>query len=131
MGSYAADPTYFAAGWKRNGPLTAKKGVYRYGGGYPTQTWRSANYFSDVSVAVTQATPVPTTTSSTSPTSSTTSTTHDDDHHAHDAPRRPPVYTAAHLESLPGLLRRHANGPRYATTGVPVRRLVAGPDSHV
>ena len=51
-GSYAADPTYFAAGWKRTGPLVAKKGVYRYGAGFPTQSLANgdSHYFSDVTV---------------------------------------------------------------------------------
>ena len=131
MGGYAADPTYFAAGWKRSGPLTAKKGVYRYGGGYPTQTWRSANYFSDVSVAVTQATPLPTTTSS-----HVTNVEHhvdhhsDDDHHSyddHDSTR----YTAEHLLSLPGLVQQVCERPALRDVGVPVRSLVAGPDGRV
>ncbi|WP_433306519.1 N,N-dimethylformamidase beta subunit family domain-containing protein [Actinoplanes sp. CA-030573] len=57
VGRYAADNGYFASGGADNGPLHAlangvdgANGVYRYGsgGGYPTDTWQSSNYWVDV-----------------------------------------------------------------------------------
>ena len=109
-GGYAADPTYFSAGSKRSGPLVAKKGVYRYGGGFPSQIWRSANYFSDVSIAVTVETPPPTTTSTTTTTPGTTSTTT-----TATTTTTPPNTTYPVLASY----NRFANGPRYATSEFP------------
>jgi hypothetical protein len=56
VGRYAGDTGYFTAGVD-NGPLHALRngvdganGVYRYGtgGGFPTNTWESANYWVDV-----------------------------------------------------------------------------------
>lgn len=53
-GGYAADAAYFAAGSYTNGPLTALgngNGLYRYGGGFPTETFDNTNYWVDVSFA--------------------------------------------------------------------------------
>ncbi|WP_250002920.1 N,N-dimethylformamidase beta subunit family domain-containing protein [Actinoplanes sp. M2I2] len=54
-GRYAADPTYFAARGYDNAPLHAPRdgadganGVYRFGPGFPTLAWESANYWVDV-----------------------------------------------------------------------------------
>jgi hypothetical protein len=56
-GRYAADEGYFAASGVDRSPLHAladgqdgPNGVYRYGsgGGFPTQSWRSSNYWVDV-----------------------------------------------------------------------------------
>ena len=56
VGRYAVNSNYFATG-VTNGPLYALSnsesggnGVYRYGtgGGFPNQTWQSANYWVDV-----------------------------------------------------------------------------------
>jgi len=56
-GRYAGDSGYFAAGGIDNGPLHAladgvdgANGVYRYGsgGGFPSNTWQSTNYWVDV-----------------------------------------------------------------------------------
>ncbi|MGV8978112.1 MAG: DUF4082 domain-containing protein [Cellulomonas sp.] len=49
-GGYAATSAYFATD-RTVGPLTvpaAGNGRYRYGGGFPTDTWQSTNYFVDV-----------------------------------------------------------------------------------
>lgn len=57
VGRYAADSGYFAGSGVDNGPLHALKdgtdganGLYRYGagGGFPTDTWQSSNYWVDV-----------------------------------------------------------------------------------
>ncbi|MFG1994408.1 N,N-dimethylformamidase beta subunit family domain-containing protein [Actinoplanes sp. NPDC048988] len=57
VGRYAADTGYFANNGADNGPLHAlangvdgANGLYRYGtgGGFPTNTWQSANYWVDV-----------------------------------------------------------------------------------
>ncbi|MFD2077536.1 DUF4082 domain-containing protein [Actinopolymorpha cephalotaxi] len=57
VGRYSSDSGYFAAGNKVQAPLTALQdgsdggnGVYRYGagGGFPTSTYRSTNYWVDV-----------------------------------------------------------------------------------
>src|SRR6185295_13462197 len=57
VGRYAGDSGYFAATGVDNGPLHALRdgtdggnGVYRYGtgGGFPTNTWQSSNYWVDV-----------------------------------------------------------------------------------
>src|SRR5664280_2738080 len=46
-GHYADDQSF---PWPRvSGPLTGIKGVYLYGGGYPTKTWNNSNYWVDVS----------------------------------------------------------------------------------
>jgi hypothetical protein len=56
-GRYAGDHGYFATGGVDNGPLHALRdgadggnGVYRYGagGGFPSNTWESSNYWVDV-----------------------------------------------------------------------------------
>jgi len=54
-GRYAADAGAFAGRGVDNGPLHAladgldgPNGVYRYGGGFPTDTWQSTNYWVDV-----------------------------------------------------------------------------------
>ena len=52
VGRYSVDTGYFAAAYG-NGPLSTLKdsGVYSYGsGGFPTNTWQSANYWIDVLV---------------------------------------------------------------------------------
>jgi len=57
VGRYAGDTGYFAASGVDNGPLHALRdgadganGLYRYGtgGGFPTGTWQSSNYWVDV-----------------------------------------------------------------------------------
>ncbi|WP_433380437.1 N,N-dimethylformamidase beta subunit family domain-containing protein [Actinoplanes sp. CA-142083] len=57
VGRYAGDTNYFANNGVDNGPLHALQdgadganGLYRYGagGGFPTDTWQSANYWVDV-----------------------------------------------------------------------------------
>ncbi len=58
-GSYAATTGFFEGGWTR-GPLAAdgsRAGVYAYGGGFPTLSFRSSNYFVDVAFEPTDATP--------------------------------------------------------------------------
>jgi hypothetical protein len=54
-GHYAGDTSYFATQGVDNAPLHALKdgadgtnGVYRYGTGFPTVSWESANYWVDV-----------------------------------------------------------------------------------
>lgn len=54
-GRYAGDSGYFATSGVDNAPLHAladgqggPNGVYRYGGGFPTDSWRSSNYWVDV-----------------------------------------------------------------------------------
>jgi hypothetical protein len=54
-GRYAGDPGYFATSGVDSGPLHALRdgldganGVYRFGSGFPTQAWQSANYWVDV-----------------------------------------------------------------------------------
>ncbi|MEU4695236.1 N,N-dimethylformamidase beta subunit family domain-containing protein [Actinoplanes sp. NPDC023714] len=54
-GHYAGDTGYFATRGADNAPLHALRdgadgvnGVYRYGAGFPTQSWESANYYVDV-----------------------------------------------------------------------------------
>jgi Domain of unknown function (DUF4082) len=56
-GKYAADRDFFGSGDRVRGPLVAlggtpgrPNGLYLYGarGGFPTQTWESANYYVDV-----------------------------------------------------------------------------------
>ena len=68
-GRYAVSENYFATSGVNSGPLRALangqdggNGVYRYqtGGGYPTQTYRSSNYWVDVLFTTAVAsTPVP------------------------------------------------------------------------
>ncbi|WP_185972606.1 DUF4082 domain-containing protein, partial [Georgenia yuyongxinii] len=60
QGGYAATPEYFAGGPRTVGPLEAgvDNGRYRYGGGFPTGTYRSANYFVDVAFTPGEPTPV-------------------------------------------------------------------------
>jgi hypothetical protein len=49
QGRYADDVEVFADGKSvKNGPLKATGGVYTYGDGFPTQTWRSSAYYIDV-----------------------------------------------------------------------------------
>jgi Domain of unknown function (DUF4082)/Bacterial Ig-like domain/Bacterial Ig domain len=58
-GGYAATVGFFGGGWTR-GPLAAdgtRAGVYAYGGGFPTLSWQSSNYFVDVAFEPTDATP--------------------------------------------------------------------------
>ncbi|WP_309238604.1 N,N-dimethylformamidase beta subunit family domain-containing protein [Actinoplanes aureus] len=54
-GHYAGDPNYFLTQGVDNAPLHALRdgvdgvnGVYRFGSGFPTQSWESANYYVDV-----------------------------------------------------------------------------------
>ncbi|MEV6493045.1 N,N-dimethylformamidase beta subunit family domain-containing protein [Actinoplanes sp. NPDC051633] len=54
-GHYAGDPGYFASAGVDSGPLHALRdgvdgvnGVYRFGTGFPTLAWQSANYWVDV-----------------------------------------------------------------------------------
>ena len=54
-GRYAIDESYFATTGVVNGPLSALRngesggnGVYLYGGGFPSNTWGSSNYWVDV-----------------------------------------------------------------------------------
>ncbi len=56
-GGYASDTGYFAGGGVTNGPLRALQdgenggnGLYRYGdgGGFPSQSWQSSNYWVDI-----------------------------------------------------------------------------------
>ncbi|MFC3736266.1 N,N-dimethylformamidase beta subunit family domain-containing protein [Paractinoplanes deccanensis] len=54
-GHYAGDTNYFASQRYSNAPLHALRdgedgvnGVYRYGSGFPTVAWQSANYYVDV-----------------------------------------------------------------------------------
>ena len=54
-GRYAGDPGYFATAGVDSGPLHALRdgldgpnGVYRFGSGFPTLAWQSANYWVDV-----------------------------------------------------------------------------------
>jgi methionine-rich copper-binding protein CopC len=54
-GHYAGDAGYFATRGVDTGPLHAladgqdgPNGVYRYGGGFPTDSWQSSNYWVDV-----------------------------------------------------------------------------------
>ena len=76
-GHYAGDNNYFTSGSPyKSGSLTATTGVYRYGSGYPTSTYRGSNYYADVEfVAGTtvSSTPTPTRTMPT-PTPSVTPT---------------------------------------------------------
>jgi hypothetical protein len=48
-GHYAADGSFFTSPWS-NGPLTApgsNNGLFKYGGGFPTDTWQATNYWVD------------------------------------------------------------------------------------
>jgi probable HAF family extracellular repeat protein len=57
---YAYDHYYFAEHAETNGPLTATAGVYAYGqGGFPTETYRSSNYWVDVMFAPSTPPPTP------------------------------------------------------------------------
>ncbi|WP_305784517.1 DUF4082 domain-containing protein [Symbioplanes lichenis] len=49
-GRYASDEGAFATAGVDNAPLHALQdgGVYRYGGGFPAETWQSSNYWVDV-----------------------------------------------------------------------------------
>jgi hypothetical protein len=54
-GHYAGDPGFFATQGADNAPLHALRdgadgtnGVYRFGTGFPTESWQSANYWVDV-----------------------------------------------------------------------------------
>ena len=69
-GRYASDTGW---NWPRvSGDLTGTAGVYRYGGGYPTQVWQASNYYVDVVFSPTNA---PSSTSSGLSTSSTSAST--------------------------------------------------------
>lgn len=66
-GGYSASSEFFGEDWTA-GPLTAPgeaNGVFRYGGGFPTGTWRSTNYFVDVQFQVSADAPSVTTRSPT------------------------------------------------------------------
>jgi hypothetical protein len=62
-GNYAFDEEYFTSAHSR-GDLTApaNAGVYRYGGGYPTNRYRATNYWVDVLFTPGAGTPTPPTT---------------------------------------------------------------------
>ena len=69
QGHYAYSSSYFATKSRTNGNLTApggagvSNGVYKYGGGFPADTYRATNYWVDLTYAATAtvaATPVPT-----------------------------------------------------------------------
>lgn len=64
-GRYAVNNPYTFP--KVSGDLTAVKGVYKYGGGYPTDVYQTSNYWVDVVFVATVVAP-PTTTASPSPT---------------------------------------------------------------
>jgi hypothetical protein len=80
-GRYAADTGYFAGQGVDNAPLHALRdgadganGVYRYGvgGGFPTDTWQSANYWVDVVFDTTGPDTAPPTVTGTTPTANAT-----------------------------------------------------------
>ena len=78
-GRYSHTPDYFTL-LRSQGPLTADtgaNGLYRYGaaGGFPTESWRSTNYFVDVqfrTTATTPPAPTPVTVTSTTPAANAT-----------------------------------------------------------
>ncbi len=69
VGRYAVDNPYSFP--KTMGDLTAIKGVYQYGGGYPEKVYRSSNYWVDVLFVATASSADPTPTSSQSSQTST------------------------------------------------------------
>jgi hypothetical protein len=80
-GRYAADNNYFAATGVDNAPLHALQngvdganGVYRYGtgGGFPTNTWQSTNYWVDVVFTTSAADTTPPAVTATNPTANAT-----------------------------------------------------------
>lgn len=73
-GRYAVAEGFFAQP-KVAAPLRATAGVYRYGGGHPTSTYRSSNYFVDVTFTPAVTAPLPSaTTAPTTPPPSPTAT---------------------------------------------------------
>ncbi|MEU8241822.1 DUF4082 domain-containing protein [Actinoplanes missouriensis] len=63
-GHYAGDTGYYAGKGVDNAPLHALRdgvdgvnGIYRYGSGFPTDSWESANYYVDVVFTPTSTTP--------------------------------------------------------------------------
>jgi len=77
-GRYADDVDVFANGAAvKSHALTAYRGVYSYGGGFPTQTWRNSNYYVDVVFATNETSPTSpaaTTSQSSEPVTGPTST---------------------------------------------------------
>ena len=70
-GRYASEQNRFSSGRTiTNQALTATKGVYRYGGGYPTDSWNGSNYYVDVLFS--PATRLPSSSAKTSSVPSTT-----------------------------------------------------------
>ena len=76
VGRYSVNNGYFASNGVDNAPLHAladgidgANGVYRYGagGGYPTNTWQSSNYWVDVVFDTGAADTTPPTVTTTSP----------------------------------------------------------------
>jgi len=64
-GGYAYEYDYFSAGGIRSGNQLAfadrqdgRNGVYRYGGGFPTDSFRASNYFVDVVIEQTAPSPL-------------------------------------------------------------------------
>lgn len=78
QGRYAYNTDYFAKAYT-NGALTvpANGGVYNYGDGFPTSSWKAANYWVDVLFATASgaAAAVSTSTTTNPPTTSSTTTT--------------------------------------------------------
>ncbi len=118
-GNYAYDTGALARG-ARNGSLTALRqgGVYRYGGGFPTQTWKSSQYWVDVTftpgrVAGPTPTPTPTATASTTPTPRPT-TTPTATRTPSATPTRPPSPTSTPTATTPS-----GRWPDAGNTGVP------------
>jgi hypothetical protein len=69
-GGYAADSGYFATSGAGHAPLTAPaggNGVYRFGSGFPTQTFNSTNYWVDVVVGTDGVDTTPPTVTGTTP----------------------------------------------------------------
>ena len=79
-GHYAGDQDYFTSGSPyTSGPLVASAGVYKYGSGFPTSTYRGTNYYADIEFIASRTTkvladPTPTSSTRTSPTPTTTTT---------------------------------------------------------
>lgn len=72
-GHYAGDNGFRFP--KVSGALTAVKGTYTYGGGFPTSTFESSNYYVDVAFTPSGSTPPPTTKTTASTTPRTTAPT--------------------------------------------------------
>ena len=66
-GGYAGDPEGLSTP-VTSYALTALRGVYSYGGGFPSEVWRSSNYFVDVVFRPTTITATPTATATPTPT---------------------------------------------------------------